>query len=290
MRQRLRVPSLLLGVLLSLGFVLGCGDAPSPPDPKDTGRPGAMGPTTGRPSEQPHRKSRPKAPALASGADVSAFVDWAGAATVRDDDAVRKAVAAAAGNEAVVKGLIGEARQAVEGNHSRALVSLGLLGEMRTDEGARYFLELIATEPPERDTLIEGFPVRGTALAQLQAKAVDGLAYQRSEASDREVLRIAAKHPHAAVRAEAVRAYLWNHDDSREARVALAEVLRENEQHFVDRPHRTATDDKASFNKRLDTYLRAHPDRVAPDPKRRTTGKPVPDDTKTTYDEVPPDP
>jgi hypothetical protein len=65
------------------------------------------------------------------------------------------------------------------------------------------------------------------------------------------------------VRAEAIRAYLANHQNSAEAKTTLRKYVRKGEEIFLDRPNRDPGDKAEIFNRKLEEYLHAHPERAA---------------------------
>jgi hypothetical protein len=122
---------------------------------------------------------------------------------------------------------------------------------------------------PEKGTVVEGEILEQTALATLQAKAIDGLAYLGTPSATAVVLKMVGGHPSRIVRAEAIAAYLWNQKDSAEARRTLAPLVRENERVFLDRIVRKSGESAETFNPKLDAYLKAHPELIPPAPVQR---------------------
>jgi hypothetical protein len=99
--------------------------------------------------------------------------------------------------------------------------------------------------------------------------AIHGLAYAGTPSADAEVLAAAAKHPSANVRAEAVRAYLFNHQqDSGAARAALLRVLQPQDRKLLDVPEHNPTVTGIEFDRQLARYLQMYPDAQAPPPTR----------------------
>jgi hypothetical protein len=212
-------------------------------------------------------------PALTgSGADAQratlAFIDWAAFSTVSEQEDGRKVIASARDNKDVAATLCAEAFKAQKENHSRALVVLGILGEMRSPLGEECLSRFMQLPFPQEGRAVDGEIMAQTALGTLQAKAIDGLAYLHNATGDAEVLRAVAAHPSRIVRAEAVNAYLWNHQDSAEARATLAGVVRKGEEIFLDRVRHEPGQGKERFNRSLEAYLAAHPEAVAPAPER----------------------
>jgi hypothetical protein len=158
---------------------------------------------------------------------------------------------------------------------------LALLGEMRHPVGHECLARFVHLPFPEKGTVVDGEIIEQTNLAMLQAKAVDGLAYLHDPKADEEVLWAASKHPSRVVRAEAIDAYLFNHGDSAQAREQLARVVRPDERLFLDRVRRVQGENAESFNRKLDGYLKSHPDRLPPNPEKqaqKVTKRPEPGD------------
>ena len=244
-----------------------------PPSRKKGPPPQSTEPPVTRPSELDKARLESKPPSLsvpAAGAAQAArvFIDWAGGSTVRQREEVRRLIAAASENASVASAFCDEASRAAESDHSRALLALSILGEMRSRVGEDCLRKLLHQPLPEKGTLAHGEIVEWTAIGMLQAKAVDGLAYLRTASADEEVLWAVAQHPSRIVRAEAIEAYLWNHSDSAEARATLQKQVRPDEAIFLERIRREPEENAESFNRRLATYLKAHPEIAPPPPQR----------------------
>lgn len=208
---------------------------------------------------------------------VAAFIDWAGASLPEEHEDGRKALAAARDNQDIVKAFTAEITKAQRSDHSRALLALSLLGEMRSSASEEFFREFVNQPFPEGGTRTEeGEIVEQTALATLQAKAIDGLAYLHSGSADEEVLKQVQRHPSIIVRSEAISAYLWNQNDKEAARRILLQYIRKGEERYLDQITREEGERAASFNSKLEAYLKAHPEVVPPAPEgqRGDYGKP----------------
>jgi hypothetical protein len=175
-------------------------------------------------------------------------------------DLVRKTVATARDNPDIVLAFCEEAFAKQELDHSRALIALSLAGEVQSPHSLECLIKFVKQPLPEKGTVVEGEILEQTALASLQAKAIDGLAYLRNETADRFVLEAVAEHPSRIVRAEAIAAYLWNHEYSASARESLKSVVRKDEVIFLDRLVKQAGEPRESFNRKLAEYLKAHPE------------------------------
>lgn len=232
------------------------------------------------PSEILEGRALHKPPALSGEGEearrsVLAFIEWAGGSTPGEREDARQVIAGARENKQIAGALCQEAFRAQKTDHSRALVVLSILGEMRSPVGEECLRRFVNLPFPREGTkTTEGEIVEQTALATLQAKAIDGLAYMGTASGDEEVLRQVQKHPSIIVRAEAINAYLWNHRDSpEEARRRLAQYVRKGEEIYLDRIRREEGERAESFNQKLEAYLKAHPEVMPPSPEREAQGK-----------------
>jgi len=200
--------------------------------------------------------------------NAAAFIDWAAASTAEQSAIVRRAVEAARENREIIAAFCDEAFEAQKTDHSRALIALSLIGESRSPHGEECLVRFMAQPFPDKGTVVDGEILEQTALATLQAKAIDGLAYLRSEGADKAVLEAAGKHPSRIVRAEAIAAYLWNHEYSQSARETLLRYVRPEERIFLDRVIRRQGEKKETFNRKLAAFLKAHPEARPPAPQK----------------------
>lgn len=203
-----------------------------------------------------------------------AFIDWAGASSIEERELARRAIAAARENKEVAGVLCEEAFRAQKADHSRALLVLSILGEMRHPAGEECLSRFLKIPFPMQGTKTrEGEIPEQTALAELQAQAIDGLAYMKTKTGDEEVLRQVKEHPSIIVRAEAINAYLWNHQNSQEARRTLSQYVRKGEEIYLDRVRREDGEQRDSFNRKLQSYLKAHPEVIPPKPEQGGANK-----------------
>lgn len=198
------------------------------------------------------------------------LIAWASASTGKEHEEVRKAIQEVGHDGEVVDALCKEAFAAQPKDHSRTLIALALIGETKTETGERCLAEFVRLPFPASGHDVEGEILEQTALATLQAKAADGLAYRMTASGDAEVRRLIREHPSRIVRAEAISAYLWNRGDSAEAKEELAGVVRPDEKIFLDRVRRVSGDTAATFNAKLGEFLQLHPELRPPQPERAT--------------------
>jgi hypothetical protein len=199
---------------------------------------------------------------------VAAFIDWAGASLPEEHEDGRKALEGARGNKDVVKAFADEITKAQRTDHSRALLALALLGELRSPDAEQFLREFVNQPfPTEGHKTTEGEIIEQTALGTLQAKAIDGLAYLNSPGANEEVLTQVSKHPSIIVRSEAISAYLWNQKDKEAARRTLLQRVLKGEERYIDQITRVEGERAGSFNPKLEAYLKAHPEVVPPAPE-----------------------
>jgi len=224
-----------------------------------------------RPSEALRRYQIHAPPPLTLAAHVPGFLDWAGASRVDEKEDARRAIMAAANNRAVLEALIAEIERVQDIDHTRALVALGVLGETKNPVAQAFFAKFVWRPLPQVGTVIEGELIEQTRAAQLQGKAIDGLAYINNESANKIVMEVIAKHPSKIVRAEAINAYLWNHGDSDEARSELSRFVRQDELALLDRVRRVPGETASTFNAKLERFLKKHPELIPPTPEKLST-------------------
>jgi hypothetical protein len=231
-----------------------------------------------RPSVIIEQLKRRPVPSLDGAGEVAkrntmAFIDWASSASTNDSERIRKGLAEARENPDVVNTMCEQAFDSQARDNTRSLIILSLLGEMRSKIAEGCLTRLVSQPLPDKGTVVEGEILERTALAILQAKAIDGLAYLGTPSATNMVLKMVAEHPSRIVRAEAIAAYLWNQNDRAEALKTLTPLVRENERVFLDRIVRKSGETAETFNPKLEAYLKAHPELIPPPPSQREIEK-----------------
>ena len=259
MRQTLRI-------VLRLGLAVGAIGLAAGPAPAQVGAP--------PPTLLPFPPQPPPVPLASAklpvGESVPMFIDYASRTGINERETVRKMIWAARENAAVAVELCRQITAAQRSDHSRALIALSILGELRNRVGEKCLTDFLHQPFPKEGTVVAGEIVEQTSLGVLQGKAVDGLAYSGTPTGEREVMWAVASHPSRIVRAEAINAYLWNHQDSAAAREALGKFVRPEERDFLDRPRHEPGMTAEQFNARLEAYAAKHP---APKPEALPRGK-----------------
>jgi len=226
-----------------------------------------------QPNVQVQELAKRKAPSLSGKGEVAkknalAFIDWASATTKDQDAAVRKAIARSRKNVDIVEAICNEAFAKQGSDYSKALVALSLVGETKSPTGMECLAKFVDQPLPEKGTVVDGEILEQTSLAMLQAKAIDGLAYLHDEKADQLVLNAAGKSSSRIVRAEAITAYLWNHNYDAKSQEVLKSFVRKDEVIFMDRLVKQADETKDSFNRKLAAYLKSHPEVAPPAPEK----------------------
>ncbi len=206
-------------------------------------------------------------------ANAKAFIDWASASTKAQSESVRRAVTEARNNKDILTAFCNELFQSQRFDHSRSLIILSLIGEARFPIGKECLVKFIKQPLPEKGTIVDGEILEQTALATLQAKAIDGLAYLRTKEADEFVLTTVAKHPSRIVRSEAIAAYLWNHKNSETARVTLEKYVPPMERIYIDRVVKLEGEGRETFNRKLEGYMKKHPEVNPPAPAKKPLDK-----------------
>jgi hypothetical protein len=179
-------------------------------------------------------------------------------ATVSDASPAHARINAVQGDELLATAVVEHFNGVRHVRHSRALLALGLLGQLRSTTGEQFFMDLLSEPPPAGGPVrAKGGPVREEQHLQYQAKAVHGLAFMRSVTADNELLQSMSAHPAPRIRREAVRAYVFNQPQT--VRDGLAARVRPDEQHLLDR-FENRNLDGTSYGERLAAYLAKHPE------------------------------
>jgi hypothetical protein len=195
------------------------------------------------------------------------FINWAVGARASQIAQARTVVKNAASNAEIVQALINEVNLANFGPWDRYAVTLAILGETQTQAANNFFTQIL--DLPLPPTGVRGLddrhhhgPAADFAHVALQVKAVDGLAFARSPSGNQKLLQVIHDHPSAAVRIEAIRAYMQANGPA--VRPTVLAAARPAEQVYVDSFPRLNETDQSSFDDQLNAWLATHP--AAPEP------------------------
>jgi hypothetical protein len=214
-------------------------------------------------------------PVRLSSETVEEFIGWVAATPVGDAQRIRDQVALAAADEGTFDALIKELFKFPVADFGRHLLLLSVIGELKNSRAVEPLLRFIRL-PAESLPLLRKVPEAGKendvslleGSAALQARAVEMLAFLRSPQALEETLRIASEHTSTSVRAAAIDAYLFNHDDSHEATEQIIRIALLKDAHLVGLPRRSRNMDADVFNAKVASYYRNHPQEHPPIPGR----------------------
>ncbi len=197
---------------------------------------------------------------------VKEFIQWSSGSDLKEREEVRREITKASKDEEVLKLLFEEFERVYIEDVGYSLIVLSIIGELKNPAALPQLEKIIYKELPEQEEKFHSGLTKRDFVEMLSSKAVECAAYLKTKASNRSVLNAVAQHPSNAVRSSAIDAYLFNNDDSEEAKKALREVVQENELHLIDRVRFLRNSNEEEFDRNLSLYYKAHPDQVAPEP------------------------
>jgi hypothetical protein len=228
------------------------------------------------PLPPPTELTRRDAPALTADT-VDEFLRWAASVPVGEVAVIREYIAAARGDDSLLDRLIAELWTLPVQNVGRHSMLLSTLGELRDGRAASalarfvWHQDLMALSPPEGQP---GCGFEAHPAEALQARAAEMLSYLGTEEAVEETLRIAAEHPRAGVRAAAIDAHLFNHDDSSDELNRLRSRVRAEDQPLVGVPRLTRGSDPQQFERAVRRFYEQYPDQLPPEIELRAVVEP----------------
>jgi hypothetical protein len=203
------------------------------------------------------------------GDSIDEFLLWAGGVPAGATEVIRERIAAARDDSAMLDRLL-EALWRLpvrdEGRHYLLLSTIGELGDGRAaPELARFIWEPdeeIASV--EHDVVADGCGFGVSTAEVLKARAAEMLAHLRTSEAIEATLRVAADHPAPAVRAAAIDAHLYNHDDSPEEMERLRGRVRSEDVALVGLPRFTRDVNPRAFDRAIAEFYERNPERLAP--------------------------
>ncbi len=195
---------------------------------------------------------------------VDAFVDQAFSASKNMDARIRQEVHHAKNDTLIITSLIQQFHESRRHDFNRSLIILSLLGEMGAPQTIEFYKEILAEETEAPTNLPGEYLSSRDLLEMLQAKAIQSLAYIKSDFADSLVLHEVQWHPAVAVRSAGIDAYLFNHGDSQAARERLQQVLDQAAWIYLDRVRRKKSVVNKSIDEDLENFYNKYPDQLAP--------------------------
>jgi len=201
---------------------------------------------------------------------IDQFIAWASRSNARTYFDVRSEIIRARDNDDILIPLFDRYDRAIETDLDEALIILGIIGELKNPASIGRLEDIIWQELPPADTVYDAELTRRDVVEMLQSKAVECLAYVGIEKSYESTLTVIATHPSMVVRGAAIDAYLFNNNDSPEAKRELGEVVRTEDRIFLERVRKTQEMDIEDFNRQMSAFYRMYPEEVAPEPGEPT--------------------
>lgn len=218
----------------------------------------------------------PEGPVLAADT-VDAFVTWAASVPVGEVRVVRDAIERARGDDELVERLLAELADLPvrdPGRHRVLLSTLGELRDARAVEPLARFIWHATLVAPEQGG--DGCGFEASLGEALQARAVEMVSYIGTSEAVEETLRVAVDHPSQGVRAAAIDAHLFNHDDDPDEASRMRERVRDVDAVLVGMPRFTRSTTRADFERAVEAYIDRYPTQRAPRPDRPSVDGPVP--------------
>lgn len=195
------------------------------------------------------------------------FIQWASGSSLEEREIVREAIGKASKEEVVLSSLFQEYEKVKTDDIGYSLVVISIIGELQNQAALPGLEEIIFEEVPEAEKEFHSGLTKADLVEILASKAVEAAAYLKTETSDSLVLRVVKEHGSKAVRSSAIDAYLYNHDDTEEAKNALKNIVRQEDEILLDRVRFTRNSTKAEFDKGLNSFYEKNPKEVAPIPE-----------------------
>jgi hypothetical protein len=232
-----------------------------------------MATTDGNDLEKPRIVEPPGGYAAEGGPDlrpetVEEFLEWAGGVPTGGTEVVRERIASARDDSSVLERLVEELWRLPVRDDTRHLLLLSTIGELRDGRAADELARFIWF-PDERIAALEHEVADGCGFGPstadvLKARAVEMLAYLGTSQAVEESLRVAADHPTPSVRAAAIDAHLYNHDDSQQEMDRLRGRVRSSDAALVGLPRFTRDANPEAFDRAITELYDRYPDRRPP--------------------------
>lgn len=222
------------------------------------------------------------APAPDLGTDtIDEFLAWAGAVPVAATDRVRAQIASVRGDAGILDRLLEELWMLPVRDGARHYLLLSTIGELRDGRAATELARFI-WQPDERIASVthvaeEGCDFGAGTAELLKARAVEMLSYLQTPEAVEATMRVAAEYPATAVRAAAIDAHLFNHEDAPGEMDRLRGSVRSADAPLVGLPRFTRETNPREFDRAITDFYARYPDRLA-QPERVAGGPARPRD------------
>jgi predicted component of type VI protein secretion system len=188
---------------------------------------------------------------------TDSFIAWAASSSMEEKEEVRSNIKKVSTNEGVLQELIKRFEKVDTLDVSYSLIVLSLIGELQNPKSEPWLLKQVNRPIIELKDIPHASLSQRDLVEMLSSKAVECLAYLRTKSAEESLRNIISKHPSGSVRSAAIDAYLYNHDDSKEARAILQRIVQPDDLPLLDRARFKATDSKA-FNSIQEEFYKKH--------------------------------
>lgn len=210
---------------------------------------------------------------------IEDFVYWAARVPISQVDVVRQRISRSRSDDGLVDRLLDELWVLPVVDIGRHRVILSILGELR-DERALDRLEKFVwhegeftSEQPHVDEN-RSCMFETDSKDMLQARAAEMLSYLGTDEAAKATVRIAREHPILAVRAAAIDAHLFNHDDAREVADELRNLVRLSDRALVGLPRKIRNTDAEAFERAVLEWYERNPKHRPPKPRHNGDSPP----------------
>lgn len=256
----------LTPLFVALSFASSCSKAPVIPQSNNDDLPQIA---------LPVNVPNPPTPVPLTAATVDEFLVWVQRVPLSQTALIRNQIALAASDDVVVDELAKRLFEIPIQNVGRHLMILSVLGETRNPRAVAPLVRFIWLDRPlvEEPAQVLG---AGTHTSRfnynggLRARAVEMLAYIGTNDAFNGTRDVVSKHPGAEVRIAAIDAYLFNHNDSEDAKAELLRLARPDEAKLIGSPRRTRDMDVKEFDARVQGFYERYPEERPPVPQQTT--------------------
>lgn len=238
-------------------------------------------------SENPTVITKPE-PVELTVQNIDPFIAWASASDLNEKEKVRSNIQRASTDRAVLQELIKRFEKVDTLDITYSLIVMGIIGELQNPASQTWLIRQANRPIPVTRKTPHGALTGSDIIEIISSKAVESLAYLKASDSDIAVLDIIAKHPSAAVRSAAIDAYLYNHEDSEDAKAMLKRVMQPNDLLLLDRVRFKKTNDSKAFNAAQDKFYRLHQEEMYEAPGKPTIKEVRKSDTIKVVKEITP--
>jgi hypothetical protein len=174
--------------------------------------------------------------------------------TILEEPSMYRSIKIISKNPIIVDALIRHYKKLDKNAYYERKLTVQVVGELQRPESLD-FLKSVVWEPlPFQTATEDDFSLRDLEEI-IQTKAVQGIAYLKSENALNETIKVIINHKAMSVKAAAIDSYMWNLNDSKEAAGNLYKILPIELHHKIERPRFHLKMDPREFNDKLKIWL-----------------------------------